>query len=135
MTTKDTDHVTKGEFREFRDEMVEFKREMLGFKGDQLGTKEEIINVKGEISGLKGEIVDFKGQMNNFREAVFHLYDQQRDEYQRYVGALMEDNRSQIQMLAESIQMHVEMTDRRFLANDSEHKLFHRRLSVVESEQ
>lgn len=119
MNIKEKDHVTKGEFE--------------AFKSKDFGLfRVEFNDFREEMRDFKGEMIDFKGEMLNFKEAVFELYEEQKIEYNRYMGALMEDNRSQTKMLVEAIHMQIERFDRKFLANDSEHNLFDRRLSVVE---
>jgi uncharacterized coiled-coil DUF342 family protein len=114
-------YVFRNEFNEFKQEMYKFKHEMYGFKQEMYQFQQEMYEFRQEMYEFKQEMYEFRREMYEFRQemyefrgAVVELFDRQRIEFERYVGAITESLRSEIRMLAEGLKMQIEESARRW---------------------
>jgi hypothetical protein len=76
---------------------------------------------------------EFKDEMYVFRDAVYEMYDRQREDFERHVGALMEEYRHQSGLILEALGVQVDRLDRRIDDSDKEHKALEKRTSRLEA--
>lgn len=73
--------------------------------------------------------------MSEFKHAVFELFETQTRNFERHAGALTESLGSEIRMLAESMKMQIEASDRRWEEQKRENDSFNKRIYYLEARE
>ncbi len=100
---------------------------------DKTNSKQNTASLSEPVT--RGEFIDFKDEMSEFKQAFYVLFETQRREFERHIGALGESLKGEIRMVAEALKMHAESSDRRWAEQKEENYQFNKRLYQPESKQ
>ncbi len=84
---------------------------------NKLETK--ISDIDARVKELSKEVFFIKYGSEEFRTATAELFDLQRQQFERGVGASVEDFKQQMKMMAESMQMQIERSERLWMSQEA----------------